>query len=68
MIYSVFNNAVVSNNGRSYLVARLELFGVKNSKTSVITDKAEFMEAAFTVEKEAVKVAIDAAVAILCWH
>ena len=39
-----------------------------NSKTSVISDEAEFLEAAFTVEKEAIKIAIDTTVAILCGH
>ena len=36
-----------------------------NSKTSVISDEAKFMEAALAVEKEAIKVAIDTTVAIL---
>lgn len=34
----------------------------------VFSDETEFMEAAFTVEKEAIKVAIDTTVAILCGH
>ena len=39
-----------------------------NSKTSVITDEAEFMEAALAVEKETIEVSIDTTVAILCGH
>ena len=39
-----------------------------NSKTSVIIDEAEFMEATLAVEKETIEVSIDAAVAILCGH
>lgn len=34
----------------------------------VFSDEAEFLEAAFTVEKETIKVSIDAAVAILGGH
>jgi hypothetical protein len=34
----------------------------------VFFDEAEFMEAAFTVEKEAIKVTIDTTVAILCGY
>ena len=34
----------------------------------VFFNEAEFMEAAFTVEKEAIKVSIDITVAILCGH
>lgn len=37
-------------------------------KTSVVADEAELVEAAFAVEKEAVKVAIDATVAIWRGH
>lgn len=34
----------------------------------LIVDEAEFLEAALAVEKEAIEVAIDAAVAVLCGY